>query len=250
VTATISPVLTTFLGGRALSASKTTLLLAQAQQIAPQITAVATQWVHWVQTDTKPDAATVAKLQALLTYGEPAVAAQGELIVVMPRLGTVSPWASKATDIARNCGLQLHRVERALHYTFTLKNPLLGKASLKPEQRAALAALLHDRMTESVAFEPDAPRALFTPLQAAAMQYVDVLSEGRAALEKANAEFGLALAEDEIVYLVDAFQGLARNPTDVELMMFAQATASTAATRFSTRSSLLTVPRKTKACSA
>jgi phosphoribosylformylglycinamidine synthase len=223
VTATISPVLTTFLGGRALSASKTTLLLAQAQQVAPQITAVATQWVHWVQTDTKPDAATVAKLQALLTYGEPAVAAQGELIVVMPRLGTVSPWASKATDIARNCGLQLHRVERALHYTFTLKNPLLGKASLKPEQRAALAALLHDRMTESVAFEPDAPRALFTPLQAAAMQYVDVLSEGRAALEKANAEFGLALAEDEIVYLVDAFQGLARNPTDVELMMFAQA---------------------------
>jgi phosphoribosylformylglycinamidine synthase len=223
VTATISPLLTTFLGGRALSASKTTLLLAQAQQIAPHITAVATQWVHWVQTDTTPDAATVAKLQALLTYGEPAVAAKGELIVVMPRLGTVSPWASKATDIARNCGLQLHRVERALHYTLTLKNPLLGKASLKPEQRDALAALLHDRMTESAAFEPDAPRALFTPLQAAPMQYVDVLRDGRAALEKANAEFGLALAEDEIVYLVDAFKGLERNPTDVELMMFAQA---------------------------
>jgi phosphoribosylformylglycinamidine synthase len=198
--------------------------LTQARQIAPQVTAVATQWVHWVQTDTAPDAATLAKLQALLTYGEPAAtSSNGELILVIPRLGTVSPWASKATDIARNCGLQLHRVERALHYTFTLKSPLLGKASLKSEQRDALAALLHDRMTESVAFEADAPRALFTPLQAAAMQYVDVLNEGHTALEKANAEFGLALAEDEIVYLVDAFTGLKRNPTDVELMMFAQA---------------------------
>jgi phosphoribosylformylglycinamidine synthase len=224
VTATKTPLLATFLGGRALSASKTTLLLAQAQQIAPQVTAVATQWVHWVQSDAAPDATTLAKLQALLTYGEPAAAlSAGELILVIPRLGTVSPWASKATDIARNCGLQLHRVERALHYTFSLKNPLLGKASLKPEQRNALADLLHDRMTESVAFELDAPRALFTPLQAAPMQYIDVLKEGRAALEKANAEFGLALAEDEIVYLVDAFTGLARNPTDVELMMFAQA---------------------------
>jgi phosphoribosylformylglycinamidine synthase len=224
VTATSTPLLTTFPGGRALSTSKTTQLLTQAQQIAPQITAVATQWVHWVQTDTTPDAATLAKLQALLTYGEPAGAANGgELIVVMPRLGTVSPWASKATDIARNCGLQIHRVERALHYSLTLKNPLLGKASLKPEQQGALAALLHDRMTESVAFDTDAPRALFTPLQAAPMQYVDVLKNGRAALDKANTEFGLALAEDEIVYLVDAFTGLARNPTDVELMMFAQA---------------------------
>jgi phosphoribosylformylglycinamidine synthase len=223
VIATSTPLLTTFPGGRALSTSKTTQLLAQAQHIAPQIAAVATQWVHWVQTDTPPDAATLGKLQALLTYGEPASATNGALIVVMPRLGTVSPWASKATDIARNCGLQIHRVERALHYTFTLKNPLLGKASLKPEQRGALAALLHDRMTESVAYEADAPRALFTPLHAAPMQYVDVLQEGRAALEKANQEFGLALAEDEIIYLVDAFKGLERNPTDVELMMFAQA---------------------------
>jgi phosphoribosylformylglycinamidine synthase len=224
VTAPITPVLTTFPGGRALSPSKTALLLAQAQRIAPQLTAISSHWVHWVQTDAPPSADSKTKLQALLTYGDVAApASPGELIVVMPRLGTVSPWASKASDIARNCGLQIHRVERALHYTFTLKNPLLGKAALKPEQRSALAALLHDRMTESVAFEPDAPRALFTPLQSAPMQYVDVLGQGRAALEQANTEFGLALAEDEIIYLVDAFQGLARNPTDVELMMFAQA---------------------------
>ncbi len=224
VTAHHTPCLTTFAGGRALSASKTAQLLAQAQQVAPQVAVVATHWVHWVQTDTPPDAATAGKLQALLTYGEPAdTAAKGELIVVMPRLGTVSPWASKATDIAHNCGLQLHRVERALHVTVRLKAPLLGKAALKPEQREALAALLHDRMTESVAFEADAPRALFTPLLAAPMQYVDVLQQGRAALEAANTEFGLALAEDEITYLAEAFKDLARNPTDVELMMFAQA---------------------------
>ena len=222
-----APVITTFLGGRALSASKTAQLLANAQQLAPQITAVATHWVHWVQTDTAPTADTSAKLQALLTYGDPATSASGELVVVMPRLGTVSPWASKATDIAHNCladcGLHIHRVERALHYTFALKNPLLGKAVLKPDQRTALAALLHDRMTESVAFDADAPRALFTPLQATPMQYVDVLGKGRAALDHANTEFGLALAEDEIVYLQDAFTKLQRNPTDVELMMFAQA---------------------------
>jgi phosphoribosylformylglycinamidine synthase len=218
-----APVITTFLGGRALSDSKTAQLLANAQQLAPQITAVATHWVHWVQTDATPTADTSAKLQALLTYGDPAAASAGELVVVMPRLGTVSPWASKATDIAKNCGLYIHRVERALHYTFTLKNPLLGKAVLKPEQRTALAALLYDRMTESVAFDADAPRALFTPLHAAPMQYVDVLAKGRAALDLANTEFGLALAEDEIIYLVDAFTKLQRNPTDVELMMFAQA---------------------------
>ena len=227
MTALQAPVINTFLGGRALSATKTAQLLATAQQLAPQISAVATHWVHWVQTDAASPPDTATKLQALLTYGEPAIAAAGELIVVMPRLGTVSPWASKATDIARNClgdeGKKIRRVERALHYTFTLKNPLIGKAVLKPEQRNALAALLHDRMTESVAFDSDAPRALFTPLVAAPMQYVDVLAQGRSALDTANTEFGLALAEDEIVYLLNAFTALQRNPTDVELMMFAQA---------------------------
>jgi phosphoribosylformylglycinamidine synthase len=223
VTASAPHTLSTFQGGRALSASKTSQLLARAQQIAPQIIAVASQWVHWVQTDTPPHAALQTQLQALLSYGESAAPSTGELIVVMPRLGTVSPWASKATDIARNCGLHIHRVERALHITVALKAPLLGKAALKSEQRDALAALLHDRMTESVAFDGDAPRALFTPLHAAPMQQVDVMGQGRAALEQANKEFGLALAEDEMVYLVDAFKGLERNPTDVELMMFAQA---------------------------
>ena len=225
VTALLSPHLSTFLGGRALSVSKTQQLLTRAQNVAPQVTSVQTQWVHWVSTSAALNDPQRRTLQALLTYGEPTAndAIKGELVIVMPRLGTVSPWASKATDIARNCGLRIGRVERALHYSFGLKAPLLGKAALKPEQRDALGALLHDRMTESVAFEADAPRALFASVQAAPLQHVDVLGLGRQALDAANKEFGLALAADEIVYLLEAFTGLQRNPTDVELMMFAQA---------------------------
>ena len=142
----------------------------------------------------------------------------------MPRLGTVSPWASKATDIARNCGLLLHRVERVTEFRLTLKTGLLGGSKpLTAEERQAAAALLHDRMTESVAFERQAAAHLFDPQPAPPLVHVDVLGRGRAALDEANAEFGLALSADEIDYLVAAFGQLGRNPSDVELMMFAQA---------------------------
>ncbi len=141
----------------------------------------------------------------------------------MPRLGTVSPWASKATDIAHNCGLALHRVERLVEYRIALKAGLLAKTVLKPEQLRAVADLLHDRMTEAVTTERSQAEALFTELHPAPMEHVDVLGGGKAALEKANKDWGLALAEDEIEYLARAFTGLKRNPTDVELMMFAQA---------------------------
>jgi phosphoribosylformylglycinamidine synthase len=217
--------LTTFPGSRALPAPKTTALLSQAQAIAPGISAIHTQWVHWVQTSgAAMDAATQAKLAALLTYGEPAAAdASGQLIVVMPRLGTVSPWASKATDIARNCGLSVRRVERVMHLHVECKSGLFKKAALSPEQLQQIAAALHDRMTESVAFEAQAAEKLFEDVASKPMQTVNVLSEGRAALSQANTQFGLALADDEITYLHDAFTQLGRNPTDVELMMFAQA---------------------------
>jgi phosphoribosylformylglycinamidine synthase len=145
------------------------------------------------------------------------------VFVVSPRLGTVSPWASKATDIARNCGLAVHRVERIVEYRFTLQSALLGKNTLSAEQRSALASLLHDRMTESLLPHADAAVGLFTPLQAAPMQTVNLSAQGRAALESANTEFGLALDDGEMEYLVDAFTQLGRDPTDVELMMFAQA---------------------------
>ena len=224
MTATTSPQLITLAGGRALSDAKTRRLLHQTQRIAPQITQVHTQWVHWISTEHPLTDAQRLALQALLTYGQSATAhAHAECIIVMPRLGTVSPWASKATDIAHNCGLPIGRIERALHYAFVLKSPLLGCAALKPEQRSALSALLHDRMTETVALDAQAPHALFASVPATPIQHVDVLGLGKAALDAANSAFGLALADDEIMYLLDAFKGLQRNPTDVELMMFAQA---------------------------
>ena len=175
----------------------------------------------------RPDA--TRKLASLLRYGDAyegptAAGADTALVVVMPRLGTVSPWASKATDIAHNCGLALHRVERVTEFRLTLKTGLLGGVkTLSDDELQAAAMLLHDRMTESVAFEREAAVHLFDKQPAEPLVHVDLLGQGRDALVLANGEFGLALSDDEIDYLVDAFKGLDRNPTDVELMMFAQA---------------------------
>ncbi len=214
-----------FEGGDALPAFRAQALLARLQAANPRITTVAARHVHWVGFDSPPARPELDKLQGLLSYGEAyAGPAVGELVVVMPRLGTVSPWASKAGDIARNCGLVLHRVERVTEYRLGLKGGLFGVAKpLSAEERAAVAALLHDRMTESVAYERQAAEHLFDPQPAPPLVHVDVLGAGRGALVGANIEFGLALSDDEIDYLVDAFSKLGRNPSDVELMMFAQA---------------------------
>ena len=200
-------------------------LLAALQGVSADIASISGQYVHLVAAHDAPDAALHAQLAALLEYGEPADAAPKDAVVcvVAPRLGTVSPWASKASDIARNCGLTLARIERVVVYRIGLRSGLFSKPTLSPAQWLAAAAVLHDRMTESALPSLDAAHALFTPLQAAPMEHVDVLGGGRAALEQANTAFGLALADDEMDYLVDAFTGLQRNPTDVELMMFAQA---------------------------
>jgi phosphoribosylformylglycinamidine synthase len=215
-----------FEGGNALSAFRAQALLQQLQAITPHITGVAARHVHWVASGAPLDAQQRDRLADLLRYGDPYTGpeADGVLVVVMPRLGTVSPWASKATDIAHNCGLDVQRIERVTEFRLTLKSKLLGGVKpLEPQQLQAAAALLHDRMTESVAFERDAAAHLFDEQPGKPMEHVDVLGQGRAALERANVEFGLALSDDEIDYLVNAFQGLQRNPTDVELMMFAQA---------------------------
>ena len=217
--------MTTLAGGNALSTFRAQQLQPALEAIHPKISGIAARFVHLVATDAAPAPAEQERLAALLTYGDPYQGpADGAALVVTPRLGTLSPWASKATDIARNCGLAIRRVERITEYRISLKSGLLGKApELTAEQLAQVAALLHDRMTESVVADRAAAAALFTELQPAPMEHVNVLGGGRQALEEANARFGLALADDEIDYLVNAFTGLARNPTDVELMMFAQA---------------------------
>nr|WP_240980524.1 phosphoribosylformylglycinamidine synthase [Ramlibacter agri] len=216
--------ITEFEGGQALSDFRVQQLLPRLQAVHPKITGIQARYVHLVAADHAPSAAERERLAALLTYGEPcAGSSQGPLVIVTPRFGTVSPWASKATDIAHNCGLAVRRVERVVEYRLQLASGLLGKASLDAAQLGAVAALLHDRMTESVVPGRADAHRLFTELEPQPMEHVDVLGGGRAALEAANSRFGLALADDEIDYLVDAFRKLERNPTDVELMMFAQA---------------------------
>lgn len=221
--------LTQFEGGNALSSFRAQQLLTDLVAIHPKITGVSARFVHLVATEGAAAPALQERLSALLTYGDPYEgSSEGVAFVVTPRLGTISPWASKATDIARNCGLQVFRVERIAEYRISLKSGLLGNVlggapELSAGQTAQIAALLHDRMTESVFATRAEAEQLFSTLQAAPMEFVDVLGGGRAALETANKQWGLALADDEIEYLVNAFNGLKRNPTDVELMMFAQA---------------------------
>ncbi|WP_394329455.1 phosphoribosylformylglycinamidine synthase [Rhodoferax koreense] len=215
---------TQFEGGNALSDFRAQQLLPRLQKIHDRISGISARFVHLVASDHLPSAEEKAGWQALLTYGDAyAGPSDGAAFLVSPRLGTVSPWASKATDIAHNCGLAVKRIERLTEYRVTLKSGLLGKASLSEAQRAQVAALLHDRMTESVMFDRAEANRLFESLEAAPLATIDVLGGGEAALREANQRFGLALAEDEIDYLAKAFTQLQRNPSDVELMMFAQA---------------------------
>ena len=161
-------------------------------------------------------------LDRLLTYG-PADhddAASGGRLFVVPRPGTISPWSSKATDIARNCGLDgVARIERGIAWDVGS----IGAAPLAAADHAALLPLVHDRMTEAVLDGPEAAGSLFAHVAPRPMTTVPLAARGRAALEEANGELGLALAADEIDYLTQAFGRLGRDPTDVELMMFAQA---------------------------
>ncbi|RTL20578.1 MAG: phosphoribosylformylglycinamidine synthase [Burkholderiales bacterium] len=217
--------LTHFEGGNALSDFRAQALLVRLQGVSARVTGISARAVHWVWTEAPLDGAARERFAALLSYAEPAgVDAQGDLVVVTPRFGTVSPWASKATDIARNCGLALKRVERVVEYRIATKGGLLGGAKpLTADELHACAALLHDRMTESVCFRREDATHLFDERSAEPLAHVDVLGQGRAALERANVEFGLALSGDEIDYLETNFKKLGRNPSDVELMMFAQA---------------------------
>ncbi len=158
-------------------------------------------------------------LERLLAYGEPAPKTlRGELLLVIPRPGTVSPWSSKATDILHTCGLSgVSRVERGIAW-YVDRDPALDAAA-----RAAVLPLIHDRMTQAVVNGVDEAGCLFAESAPAPSAAVPVLAEGRAAIERADRELGLALAADEIDYLVDSFRALGRDPRDVELMMFAQA---------------------------
>src|SRR3569832_701745 len=217
-------------GSSALSAFRTQRLLSQLQEIDPNIAGITGRYLHFIDASRPLEQDDVGRLDALLTYGDPFAdngrsKEQGDEFVVIPRFGTISPWASKATDIAHNCGMaHIHRIERGISYHVQMKSGLLGGAKKLPGDSVdAVAALLHDRMTEMVLRSADDAAGLFRELQAKPLASIDLLGGGKDALMRANAELGLALSEDEIDYLLKAFTEAKRIPTDVELMMFAQA---------------------------
>lgn len=207
-------------GVTALSDFRVEKLLQKAAALGLPEVKLSSEFWYFVGSEKALDSATVEKLQALLaaqSVEQTPKAREGlHLFLVTPRLGTISPWASKATNIAENCGLAgIERIERGMAVWL--------EGALTDEQKQQWAALLHDRMTESVLPDFQTVSKLFHHIQSETFSTVDVLGGGKEALVKANTETGLALSADEIDYLVENYQALQRNPSDVELMMFAQA---------------------------
>ncbi|EOX4262641.1 phosphoribosylformylglycinamidine synthase [Vibrio cholerae] len=207
-------------GSPALSEFRVNKLLTACREQQLPVTGIYAEFMHFADLKAELNPQELEKLEKLLTYGptiqehEP----QGLLLLVTPRPGTISPWSSKATDIAHNCGLHgIKRLERGTAYYVE------AETALTAVQLTTLKALLHDRMMEVVFAELTDALQLFSVAEPAPMSQVDVLAGGRRALEEANVSLGLALAEDEIDYLVESFTKLGRNPNDIELMMFAQA---------------------------
>ncbi len=200
-------------GGSALSAFRLDKVNRAIGRVQPGLAVASARYLHFVETDGPLAGDQREKLERLLTYGLPAGEPAGRTVLVTPRIGTISPWSSKATDIARHCGLdEVRRIERGVLYD------LRGEGDLAP-----VLPLLHDRMTEDVLGSVGRARDLFHHFTPKPLTEIDVLGRGREAIVGANADFGLALAPDEIDYLVDYFAAQGRNPTDVELTMFAQA---------------------------
>lgn len=209
-------------GKAALSSFRIEKLLHKLRADVPDIYAIGSQFMHFVDTKQKPDDQQMMVLERILMYGASEEQAEysGEDFLVVPRIGTISPWASKASDIAHNCGLtDISRIERGILYTLTMNHGI----SLSDAQREWIAESLHDRMIETVLDDINDAEYLFSHHQPTPLTSIAVLEAGRDALIQANQQLGLALAEDEIDYLVDNFKKLGRDPSDVELMMFAQA---------------------------
>ena len=210
-------VITALRGASALSLFRIQKLAQKAAALGLPQAEISSEYWYFVSSPAPLDAAQTEKLQALLSAVRVDTPAAGQsLFLITPRIGTISPWSSKATDIAHNCGLDgVERIERGM--------AVYVSGSLHGNERAQWASLLHDRMTESVLPDFQSAEQLFAAHEDQSFDTVDVLGGGRAALEAADKNMGLALSSDEIDYLVENYRALNRNPSDVELMMFAQA---------------------------
>ncbi|MGR8934770.1 MAG: phosphoribosylformylglycinamidine synthase [Gammaproteobacteria bacterium] len=202
-------------GPSALSAFRVQKLLAEIHRADPAVSAISAHYVHFVDVAGMLAAEELKRLECILDYGEAAASANpgAHRYLVVPRAGTITPWSSKATEIAQRCGLTaVKRIERGIRYVIE-KHGTIATEALTP---------LYDRMTQQI-LTGDSADDLFAQHTPLPLSKVAVVEQGRAALEAANGQLGLALSEDEIDYLSDSFRKLGRNPTDVELMMFAQA---------------------------
>ena len=218
----MKPHLLTLRGSRALSEFRLLRLQRALSDAGVNVAAITATFWHFIAATRAPTAAEHDVLSRLLTYGprDLPLPAAGRRFVTVPRLGTISPWASKATEIARNCGLAfVDRIERGVVWQVALDD----EPAWTTIDVAAVTAALHDRMTETVLDDLDGAEALFRQYPPQPLSSIELIHGGRAALVEANRSMGLALSEDEIDYLVTSFATLGRNPTDVELMMFAQA---------------------------
>ncbi|WP_020394477.1 phosphoribosylformylglycinamidine synthase [Thiolinea disciformis] len=207
-------------GSVALSEFRRAKLLTNLQTVVPSVTQLSGEYLHFVRITHELSEQQYAQLISLLTYGEEhgTPSKDGLLFLVTPRAGTISPWASKATDIAHNCGLTVvERIERGIAYH------VQADSELPESEQQKIATVLHDRMTEMVLSDPQEAIVLFNVAEPETLRYVDISGDAKTALTKANQEWGLALSPDEIEYLAENYAELGRNPTDVELMMFAQA---------------------------
>ena len=210
-----------FTGSPAHSSSRLERLLNEIRGRVPAVTCIASHFIHFADLVDELDEQQTTILQQLLTYG-PAIedsGCDGRLFLVTPRAGTISPWSSKASDIAHNCGLKrVSRLERGIAY-----NVGCGDHELTTDEVATIDELLHDRMTETVLRDFDDAEVLFVHAEPAPGQTIDLIKRGAEALVDANRDLGLALSTDEIDYLVDYYTAIGRDPVDAELMMFAQA---------------------------
>ena len=194
-------------------------LLRRLQSIDQNIDDLGARFIHLIDSKNDPDEEQDRILDSILEYGPdwPFGTDEGFKVFTLPRFGTTSPWSSKATDIAKVCGLtSIEKIERGVVFTLALKDK-----DSAPSKEAI--EMLYDRMTEVVITDLNQAKEIFSSLEPQPFSDVDILSDGKKALETANIELGLALNNDEIDYLLEQFTKLNRNPTDAELMMFAQA---------------------------
>ncbi len=209
-------------GAPALSEFRVKKLLSLCKQLQLPVAGIYAEHVHFAHLKEELSSSENIVLDKLLTYG-PTIeehAPSGHFILVTPRPGTISPWSSKSTDIAHNCGLnKIIRLERGLAYYIEL----IEGSQLNQEQQNTLNSLLHDRMMESIFTDLSQAQALFSSAEPGKLTVIDIEKGGKNALVNANIELGLALAEDEVNYLFENFTKLGRNPHDIELYMFAQA---------------------------